>query len=312
MRMLTHLIGLLGMVILFLLTGAWVNAADVRIVPLGSIAQTDDTIVPVDKGFAIVIEGRIDKGDYEKVLDIARKLCPKVSEIFLASPGGNLSEAIKIGHLVRELRLKATAPTDFGPTFKGSDPVLESMMKDVEFKIYGIRDRKNFVCASSCFFVYAGGIFRAGEIVGIHRPYLSDEDYARMGGNEAIDKSKSVGSLVKNYLKEMGIASRISESMFAIQKDSVRWLTREEIRELNGFIPELDDWINSKCGVETEIEKAARKGLPHTPSLNWTPQERKLDRELRQKDLDRVNCRDDLLQQMRSEALEKFENNRRN
>ncbi|MDX9785367.1 MAG: hypothetical protein RBT11_01205 [Desulfobacterales bacterium] len=270
--------------LLFLLLPAFgVNAAEVR----------------VHNRSLIILSGEIEKGDYDKVLSTAKKAGPGIDSIFLASPGGDLIEAMRIGRLVRQLKWSSEAP----------DFIMEIAAKSVmhgggffkELGFEGITEEHQLVCASSCFFIYAGGIYRSGDEIGIHRPYFSKEDYARMGGNEVIGKSKTVASMVEDYLKEMGVPSRFSEIMFSTQKDSIRWLNHEELKELNRYAPGLDDLIDSKCGSRADQWAAIEKIRLRFGEK--TPEGRKLTQELRQRHHD---CWDQIMQEMRQEAWHKF------
>ena len=107
----------------------------------------------------ILIEGEIVPGDFAKFeSEVLQR--QNIDPIWLASPGGDMMEAMRIGELVRELKLSVWAPN--GLLF----PV--------------VVNRENAVCASACFYIYAAGVLRRGEIVGIHRPYLSQATLASM------------------------------------------------------------------------------------------------------------------------------------
>lgn len=60
-------------------------------------------------GADLVLEGEIAGGDYEKIRDFIEE--EQAQSIYLASPGGNLAEAIKIGRLLRKLKFKTVIPT---------------------------------------------------------------------------------------------------------------------------------------------------------------------------------------------------------
>ena len=100
--------------------------------------------------YSIILEGTIVPGDYDKLRKLIDENCPSKSwstscpsEIYLASPGGSVTEAIKIGRLVRTLRLGTQVPED-APT-------------DLRQKIIGalkLQDPKvNYLCTSACFFI---------------------------------------------------------------------------------------------------------------------------------------------------------------
>jgi hypothetical protein len=62
----------------------------------------------------LILEGRIDAGDYAAVRNFLsdRSNFNKMNgQVFLASPGGNVFEALQIGYLIRRLRLSTDAPS---------------------------------------------------------------------------------------------------------------------------------------------------------------------------------------------------------
>ena len=66
----------------------------------------------------LILEGKIELGDYLSVRNFLRDESnfKKISGgVFLASPGGSVLEALKIGRLIRELRLSTEAPASPPP-----------------------------------------------------------------------------------------------------------------------------------------------------------------------------------------------------
>ncbi len=120
------------------------------------------------------------------------------------------------------------------------------------------------MCASACFFIFVAGIKREMEnplsanvpILGIHRPYLSDDDLNAMTGEQAISSANQIRPLVESYLKEMNVPTKYAELMHSISKDQMRWIKPAEFRaDFEGPIPELNDWISARCDTRTEAEK---------------------------------------------------------
>jgi len=78
-------------------------------------------------GRTVILEGQIESGDYDKLRDflVAKRAYGDLSDpacfgdyldgcpesIYLASPGGNVAEAMKIGRLIRTLGWVTTVPT---------------------------------------------------------------------------------------------------------------------------------------------------------------------------------------------------------
>src|SRR5450432_1096815 len=101
--------------------------------------------------YGFVLEGTIVPGDYDKLRKLVEEDCPAkyynsacASSIYLASPGGSVVEAMKIGRLVRTLRWETQIP--------------EEVSADLRQKLttaLTLSDPKaNYLCASACFFAF--------------------------------------------------------------------------------------------------------------------------------------------------------------
>jgi hypothetical protein len=100
-----------GLILLFL-AGTWL---------LGPVATGNAAEVKIGDHplYSIILEGTIVPGDYDKLRKLINENCPSrswndscPSEIYLASPGGSVTEAVKIGRLVRALRYATQVPSD--------------------------------------------------------------------------------------------------------------------------------------------------------------------------------------------------------
>ena len=246
----------------------------------------------------IVFEGTIVEGDYDKIRKMAKEVGPSIEKIFLASLGGNLNEAMRIGYLVRELRWETEA-LDFILI------MVDSKYYSKYYKAYGLNPIENsdheHACASSCFFIYAAGVIRSGGEIGIHRPFLNEESCSKISGNDAIDFSVSATQAIKIYLTEMGIPEHIYNTMLSISKNSIHWLTYEEKKEIEGYIPALKDWLDGKCGsnesineILSEMELEMGKDNPvYEKSINLLLE-------------NWVFCLKEAMKELRKEAWEKF------
>jgi hypothetical protein len=59
------------------------------------------------------------------------------------------------------------------------------------------------------------------NLIGIHRPYLSDSDLKTLSGDQAITSAHQVRTTVENYLKEMSVPAKYADMMFSVAKDKV-------------------------------------------------------------------------------------------
>jgi len=203
----------------------------------------------------LILEGKIVRGDYVKLRGFLgdKAIFDKISGgVFLASPGGDVAEAIRIGRLIRVLGLSTEAPSG---EHHGWKPGLSAIDAD------DLRDpRHNYACASACFLLFVAGVHRnvnwAGR-VGIHRPF-------RLQGNSALPRADedpfidtAVRAAIERYLREMDVPEKYVNFMFAIPSARVRWISQRELEtDLDGFIPKLKEIVDRQCrGEASTTEK---------------------------------------------------------
>lgn len=151
------------------------HAADFRYVPESEILGNE----------SIIIDGKIESGDFEKFKEfllIGRNLTGFTNRVWLKSPGGDVSEAMKFATLFD----KSSAEVGIGPQSK---------------------------CYSACFIMYAGGVTRtlipSGEL-GVHRISLSKIE-SDIGRVKSVVSPASTN--IYNYLIEQGIPRAIIDKM---------------------------------------------------------------------------------------------------
>jgi len=234
---------------LFLVLGAMLIIGQFGIGPSAAIEQ-----LRVYRG-VLILEGKLERGDFEKVRDFLgnQSNFEKITGgVFLASPGGNIGEAIKLGYFIRALRLDTDAPsgppgnyTRFGPSRIAPN---------------NLADPKNYLCTSACFFVYVGGVHRSlGWVgrLGIHRP-IQVEGNANFDVEQTLNVNWKVRGLIKTYFDKMDVPDKYVDLMYSIAPNEVRWITKEEFSsDLGGFIPEMNSLLASKCGTQTPAQSDA-------------------------------------------------------
>ena len=229
-RLLTKLIpvsgGMLHLATAFiaclLLGSAAVSAAEIRVDP--SSAAT--------KG--AVFEGKIEAGDFEKFKGFILNN-EKTTELYLASPGGDLNEAVKIGLLVRALKLWTVVPSK----------TLTDQRRDLAAARHDLKDAKDdYKCASACFFIFVAGVHRSSDdqgppILGIHRPSLAKNDLSRFNIDQKTMADARMRAAVEKYLKLMDVPSKYAENMYSVPRGSIRWIRYDEFQaDFAGFISE--------------------------------------------------------------------------
>ena len=217
---------------------------------------------------ALVLEGQINAGDYDRVRRFLGKKnnFEKISAgVFLASPGGNVLEAMSIGYLLRSLELKTIMPTP-------------ATRKRPAFSLIGPRDLKsrgNFLCASACFFIYIAGNDREPKqvgLLGIHRPTLKAQVWVKDMPKDRAAAAIRIRKTIAFYMRQMGVSDKLNDLMYSVPTNKVHWFTKEEFSALiRGRTPKLTAALDQKCGPKikssadaagcrkrTEIELAAK------------------------------------------------------
>jgi hypothetical protein len=262
-------------------------------------------------GYSIIMEGMIVPGDYDKLRNLITKNCPTKSwyphcatEIYLASPGGSVAEAMKIGRLVRMLRLGTQLP----------DGNLGNDLREDIIRAVGLQNPKaNYLCASACFFIAVAGIERVSAmdtpILGIHRPFIADADLKILSANQVMASTAQTRTVVEVYLKEMGVPLKYADLMFSIPKDEVRWITVAEYKaDFARIVSELKDWLNARCDKRTEIEKrlTALVDAKIERGEKFSPEEEAMFPTLNRMETDQVHCEESLKDKMREDAWKAY------
>lgn len=201
----------------------------------------------------LLLEGDIVAGDYEKLRNFLadRPTFDKITGgVFVASRGGNLAEAMRIGHLIRTLRLSTSAPN--GP------PVVGRKFGEALIGPETLRHpRENYVCASACFLVFVAGIYRnlnwAGRL-GIHKPFQRQIDLKKLDNLDQAEIDKRIHRAIEIYLRNMNVRIKYVDIMFSVPSTTIRWITQAELEsDLQGFIPDLKDEIDAKCAGDRPV-----------------------------------------------------------
>jgi hypothetical protein len=206
----------------------------------------------------LILEGRIDAGDYIVVRSFLRNESnfKKITNgVFLASPGGNAREALKIGYLIRALQLSTEAPS--------APPREKWAIGSSAFSESDLTNRQNFQCSSACFFIYVAGIERKLNWIGrlgVHQPRLQAKPF---GASEADTKIASIDmrDAIKVYLDKMDVPNKYLELIYSVPSNDVRWITQQEFdKDLRGYIPEVRALFQAKCKMPHEAEKSDKAG----------------------------------------------------
>lgn len=184
------------------------------------------------KGISVgLLSGNIGYGDTQRVAKFYLKY-PSIQFLRLDSRGGDVIEAVRLGELVRTLRLQVQ-----------------------------VADRG--VCASSCFFVWINGAFRLAAPegykggsgpIGLHRPFLIGPE----NNEESLQRQSDVIAGVRSYLESNFIPRRLIDIMMSRPSNDIYWLTNNDLDELSSTPPALEELYLSKCQANVRQLSAQR------------------------------------------------------
>ena len=192
----------------------------------------------------IRLVGKIEKGDAEKfkiVVEYLRQEKITVNMLMLASIGGDVIEAMQIGRIVRKSYIPTHAPMNLAADF-----ICNGYPE-------GLKD-EDCDCASACFLIWVAGIYRMGDVLGIHRPLFLDEYLEGLSVSEVQKEHILMYDMVKSYLKSMDVPKHIIDKMFNTRSDEIAYLDWNTAKSME-FAPFFDEWIEESClGLTSEEE----------------------------------------------------------
>jgi ATP-dependent protease ClpP protease subunit len=237
-----------------------------------------DVIRDAQNEYTVFLNGTIVPGDLKKIIDAVTPPLSFPKYFTLNSPGGDIVEAMAIGHFIRD-----TAS--------------------------GTHVTKN--CASACVFILIAGISQtasAETAVGLHRPYYDPKEFAGLSLQDAEKKYKVLHSVTRRYLEEMEMPTAVIEKMFSISSDDIYYLSpKEKVWVLVGPSA-FSEWIRAKCSPPTASEKELfdAKGFNIFDRFNERPPtDPTFTAFISKLDLSE-KCEMDSVREVRQEALRKY------
>jgi ATP-dependent protease ClpP protease subunit len=221
-------IGVLG-VLAELLAFARISCGmDFSVTHVGAFSESgsnepDDTFV--------LMRGEIKPGDYNKLIrfSVDNNVNFLAYNFILASPGGDVAEALAIGRLLKSIYAQAIV----GPRY-GS-------------------------CASACFIIFASAVDRVGVagLVGIHRPYVAPGRLRSLTVTEAEREETKVLLDAEKYLHTLRVPRALIDQMFSRSSTDIHWLSDDELEQLGWRAPWYEELLVARCGLNTQKEKDA-------------------------------------------------------
>ncbi len=170
------------------------------LMPALSCKAADVTFLGAKNGAGLVLfDGLIQSGDLAKLKYEYKKGLKESPIIYLvlASPGGSVDEAMKIGDFLDQEQIGAMVLPQMGE------------------------------CNSACVFILAGAEDKIVKgKVGIHRPYISD---VSIGGEQGAKTLGKYIETIKIYLDAKGIAPSLADDMFSIPPEKIKYLSQNEL-----------------------------------------------------------------------------------
>lgn len=200
----------------------------------------ESRVVSSDRCYVGLIQGRLEEGDYSKVLSLYRKHHPYLSSFNLHSPGGDAYEALKIGRLFREYLIETWAPIELGGT---------SVIVGLDLPLKNICEGAGCICASACALIWFGGVDRRG-LVGLHRPRSADTaGFAKLSAIDAATVYRELLDEIRSYLTEMEAPSSVVESMISTGSAEIVWVEADSL-DPQGIsrAPSFAEWTDAACG----------------------------------------------------------------
>lgn len=207
-----------------------------------SIELSYGQIDPSDTGSpAIVLKGEIRKGDYEIIKRFARLDQQKFhsSTVVLASPGGDLVEAIRIGNFFRKTYMTVFVNPAIGR------------------------------CASACFLIYVAAVERSAMVpgLGIHRPYFPLQQTENIPLDKLEQRHRALSASVKRYLEEQQVPQYLIERMFSMASTEISWLGWEDLNNLGTRAVWWDQVLVDRCKLNKDLEQEYLKNGDEAPRL---------------------------------------------
>ncbi len=190
---------------------------------------------------AAQLDGSIRPGDAAKLRSLLTANNPFLADLYLNSPGGDEAEAMRIGQLVRRLRLSVSAPFY---RRQGGQAELVAIAGETIFELCSDAPAA-CGCAGACVLVWAAGGRRNGNVLD---PHLS------------LPRAET-----ESYLRQM-------DAPPAIAAGAAGWIAPDRVADAQ-YAPAIAAWLAATCGSFASEDRdrllhdiAAEGSRPTTPA----------------------------------------------
>lgn len=249
---------------------------------------------------SVTIEGRIERGDYDRFIKLVSENQGLISGVILLSPGGDFVEAIKIGKALQALELSSRVPMKS----RSGNPVCEdASMGEVP------RDPANCTAASAAFFIHIGAAHKGGTYLAVHRPTYDPRSFGQLSETDARTEFERLQTLARAYMKEMSVPDFIIEEVLNTPSDKVLVLEERIVRtHFWGDSPYRQEWRKARCAKLSAGELSELNTLSSQLLSTRTLPNDRLARltELRSIQDSELKCQVTLLRESRLNAFRMF------
>lgn len=179
----------------------------------------------------VLLEGEIEPGDYNKLVTLIKRNPERFfayRAMVVASPGGDVQEALKIARFVKGSFTNVLVGDTFGK------------------------------CESACFLIVAAAPERAwiADHIGVHRPYISNRVLSRLSPSQAEDLQARAFRETRAFMEANDVPLSLIERMFSTSSLEIRWLGAPG-KELGRMRPSYEQYLISRCGYDPRTHRRA-------------------------------------------------------
>jgi hypothetical protein len=181
----------------------------------------------------IVAEGKIDIGAPDRLRALLAKLGSRRPPVYLHSPGGSVTASLALGHMFRDKKMQVSVAHTLPVLCSRDKPQDDTCaaQKRAGLPIDATFDPISAMCNSGCVYALVGGVVHVVPPwvkVAIHDVGLDPKSSLPRGTSLAATV-QSVHTLIRSYLREMGIDNALFTATMGTPFESIRPLQREEM-----------------------------------------------------------------------------------
>jgi hypothetical protein len=196
-------------------TALWLTACAARAEGLRFAYESAARFGGSEHVTVMTMRGEVEEGDAlhfsQFMLDRRERFIEHGGKVVFAIDGGDVTEAVRIGELLREALADAWLP-----------------------------DAASSRCISACFFMFVHAVSRTAvpDALGMHRPYFEQEALAKASPAAVRARYESLETELRTRMQQLSVPIALV----------VYWLSREDLALLGRRQAWFDDYLAAKCG----------------------------------------------------------------